>query len=284
MCFGLFRTAWCGQPKLWCAAPGPAAFWSWKLLFLLLCNDASSPCQYFNALIDVTSLIVPNNLKWAFKHSYWNIDVLAVCLNHWLQGAVFPAVISGDNLAKTRLAFPPPKTCRNTAWIQDCHAGWYSASQLPHKIILRSSKQQFPVLLTIPCWRKSSPQGLTEAAPFSQPITPTAVSSHSWVQGFSLPRAAKRLLTSEKQCHESPGHVQCPRMAHGWNQGSVQRESSLQKRAQLFWGEAKHPQHPKSTPRALLRQFNIRGKKEPSPACPWFAVHTFILFILKNII
>lgn len=78
------------------------------LFFLLLCNDASSLCQYFNALIDVTSLIVPDNLKWAFKHSYWNIDVLAVCLNHWLQGAGFSAVISGDNFG----AFLPTRTCR----------------------------------------------------------------------------------------------------------------------------------------------------------------------------
>lgn len=65
--------------------------------FLLLRNAAFSPCQfYFNALIDVTSLIVHYNSKWAFNHSYWNIDVLAVYLNPSLQGAVFFAVISED--------------------------------------------------------------------------------------------------------------------------------------------------------------------------------------------
>lgn len=40
----------------------PAAFWSQKP-FPLLCNDASSPCQfYFNALIDVTSIVIWNGL------------------------------------------------------------------------------------------------------------------------------------------------------------------------------------------------------------------------------
>lgn len=80
----------------------PAAFWSQKP-FLLLCNDASSPCQfYFDALTDVTSLIVHFNLKWAFNHSYWNLDVLAVYWNPSLQGAVFFVVISEDNFANPR--------------------------------------------------------------------------------------------------------------------------------------------------------------------------------------
>lgn len=81
----------------------PAAFWSQKP-FLLLCNDAFSPRQFhFKALINVTSLIVHYNLKWAFNHSYWNIDVLAACLNPSLQGAVFFAVISEDNFTNPRI-------------------------------------------------------------------------------------------------------------------------------------------------------------------------------------
>lgn len=100
----------------------------------LLCNDASSPCQYFNALIDVTSLTVPNNLKWAFKHSYWNIDVLAVWLNHWLQGAVFCAVISGDNLAKTRAwLFYQQILAETQAWIKG----------LPRSLMFRQSQDDF---------------------------------------------------------------------------------------------------------------------------------------------
>lgn len=109
-----------------------AAFWSQKP-FLLLCDDASSPCQfYFNALIDVTSLIARYNLKWAFNHSYWNIDVRAVYLNPSLQGAVFFAAISEDNFANpratqawnrsssTNMEFPQAPR------IKDWHTTWYS--------------------------------------------------------------------------------------------------------------------------------------------------------------
>jgi len=42
------------------------------------------------------------NLKWAFNHSYWNIDLPAAYLNPSLQGAVFFAVISEDLFANPR--------------------------------------------------------------------------------------------------------------------------------------------------------------------------------------
>lgn len=130
----------------------------------------------------------------------------AVWLNHWLQGAMFSAVISGDNLAKTRpWLFYQQGLAETQAWIKDWHAAWYSASQLSYKVNLGSWRQQFPILVTIPCWRKGSPQGLTKAAPFTCPITPIPVSSHSWMQDSSLPRAAIRLLRSEKQCMNHQG-------------------------------------------------------------------------------
>lgn len=210
MCLGLFRTVWSVQTRL-CSTIQMCCSRSCCILeletfFLLLCNDASSLCQYFNALIDVTTLIVPNNLKWAFKHSYWNIDVLAVWLNHWLQGAVFPPVISGDNLAKTRLwLFYQQRLAKTQSWIKDCHAALIFSQSATPQDDFGKLKAAIPNAGDNSLLKEELSSGSQQSSPFTQPISPIPLSSHSWMQGCSLPRAAIRLLRSKKQCMNHQG-------------------------------------------------------------------------------
>lgn len=241
-------------PHYRCAAPGPAAFWSWKPFFSqLLCNDASSPCQYFNALIDVSSLIVPNNLKWAFKHSYWNIDVLC-CLveSSATRGRCSLLSFLEITWPRQECGFSTNKDLQKhePGWRIDMQPDIQPASY-PTKVILGSLKQQIPSAGDNSLLKEELSSGSHQSSPVYMPHYTDSSELPLMDAGLLLAQSSNKAAQKWKAVHESPGHAQCPQMAHGWNEGWIQLRAHS--KWELRGGRASPAlkNHPQSSSKAI---------------------------------
>lgn len=148
--------------------------------------------------------------------------------------------------------------------LKDCHAAWCSDS---HKMILGSFKAAIPT----PGAKSLLKEELSSGSHQGSPIY-TAHYTHCselplMDAGLLLAQSSNKAAQKwKKQCMNHQGHVHCPRMAHSWNQGSVQHCSDCKRELSSAEGRQSTPSTQKTSPE-LLQGNLTSGENERTIPC-----------------